>query len=87
MAEIKKKQPTIKVNFSQAGKDATFRLTEKEYKLLINATREQHYETWGMMHNFSAFAWADYALSRSKGGRFNSIFNYHKGDVMWERVD
>lgn len=82
-----KKQPNIKVNFSQAGKEATFRLTEKEYKLLINATREQHYERWGMMHNFSAFAWADYGLSRSKGGRFNSIFNYHKGDVMWERVD
>ena len=86
MAEIKKK-PTIKVNFSQAGTEATFRLTEKEYKLLKNASNKEHYETWGVMHNFSAFAWADYGLSATKCGRFNVIFNYHKGDVMWENVD
>lgn len=89
MAEqTKRKQPNIKVKLSQAGEEATFRLTDEEYNKLNTASKnKENYGYWGVMYNFSAFAWADYALSPSKRGRFNATFNYHKGDVMWEKLD
>ncbi len=77
MADNKKKL-THKVTLSQAGVNATFRLTDKEYNALKKC---QH--IYGRCYNFSIFAWADYDISRSKCGRFHSIFNYHKGDFIF----
>ncbi len=68
---------TYKVTLMQAGVIATFRLNDKEYKQLKIYAIPQDKDR---LYNFSAFAWADYELSRSKMGRFHSIFDYHKGD-------
>ena len=78
MADNKKKL-THKITLSQAGVNATFRLTDKEYDALKRC--EDRYN--GKCYNFSIFAWADYDISRSKCGRFHSIFNYHKGDFYF----
>ena len=63
---------THKVTLMQGGVSATFRLNDREYELL------KHF-----LFNFAAFEWADYDISRSKCGRFHSIFNYHKGNFYW----
>ena len=71
-----KKKLTHKVTLMQGGTEATFRLTDKEYDALKKC-KEIHN---GKCYNFSIFAWANYDISKSKCGRFNSIFNYHNGD-------
>jgi hypothetical protein len=71
---------THKVTLTQGGISATFRLNDREYELLKKSERP-HYPH--CLFNFAAFAWADYDISRSKRDRFNSIFNYHKGDFYW----
>ena len=74
----------IRVEFLQHDVKATFRLTDEEYKQLRNYSDKKHGSSrMGDMYNFSAFAWADYEISRSKCGRFHSLFNYHKGDFLW----
>lgn len=79
-----KTAPKIKVTLSQNGVSATFRLTDAEYKQLRNYSDKKHSSSrMGDMYNFSAFAWADYEISRSKCGRFHSLFNYHDGDFLW----
>lgn len=71
---------THKVTLSQCGKEATFRLNDKEYMALKRSERP-HYPNY--LYNFAAFAWADYGISRSKSSRFHSIFNYHNGDFYY----
>ena len=71
---------THKVTITQGGVSATFRLNDREYELLKKSERP-HYPHF--LFNFAAFEWADYDISRSKCGRFHSIFNYHKGDFYW----
>ena len=71
---------THKVTLTQGGVSATFRLNDKEFESLKNSERPHCSHC---LYNFSAFAWADYEISRSKCGRFHSIFNYHKGDFYW----
>jgi hypothetical protein len=71
---------THKVVLTQSGVSAVFRLNDREFELLKKSERP-HYPNF--LFNFSAFAWADYDLSRSKCGRFHSIFNYHNGDFYW----
>ena len=75
MADNKKKL-THKVTLMQGGTEATFRLTDKEYDALKRCKDRYN----GKCFNFSIFAWADYDISKSKCGRFHSIFNYHNGD-------
>lgn len=76
------KQKTIithKVTLSQAGVNATFRLTDKEY----NGLKKSCVPTMpDRLYNFSAYAWADYEISRAKCNRFHKLFNYHKGDFF-----
>ena len=62
---------THAITIMQAGIEATFKITDKEYKMM-----PKKYEPY----NFAWFAWADYTLSRSKRGRFNEIFDYHRGN-------
>ena len=78
-----KMTPKIKVVLSQNGVSATFKLTENEYNKLKTYSKKKDSSRMGDMYNFSAFAWADYEISRSKCGRFHSLFNYHKGDFLW----
>ena len=71
---------THKVTITQGDVSATFRLNDREYELLKKSERPHCPHS---LYNFAAFAWADYDISRSKRGRFHSIFNYHKGDFYW----
>lgn len=81
-----------KVTISQAGVEATFRLSDKELRKLRIYSRYTRQEkengfldkaTMGNAHNFSMYAFFEYETSRSKYGRFASLFNYHKGDFLW----
>lgn len=74
-----KKKLTHKVTLMQGETEATFRLTDKEYDALKKC--KDMYS--GKCFNFAIFAWANYDISRSKCGRFNSIFNYHNGDFLF----
>jgi len=69
---------THKVMLSQGGVNATFRLNDREFELLKKSQYRPH-----TLYNFAAYAWADYDISRSKCGRFHSLFDYHKGDFYW----
>ena len=71
---------THKVRLMQGGVSATFRLNDREFELLKKAERPYYPNC---LYNFAAFAWADYDISRSKCGRFHSIFNYHNGDFYF----
>lgn len=68
---------THKVTLMQGGVEATFHLNDREFELLKKYA-VPHYHN--RLYNFAAFAWADYEISRSKCGRFHSLFDYHKGD-------
>lgn len=81
-----------KVTISQAGVEATFRLSDKELRKLriySQYTRQEKENgfldkaTMGNAHNFSMYAFFEHETSRSKYGRFASLFNYHKGDFLW----
>lgn len=80
------------VTISQAGVEATFRLSDKELRKLRIYSRYTRQEkengfldkaTMGNAYNFSMYAFFEYETSRSKYGRFASLFNYHKGDFFW----
>lgn len=71
---------THKVTLVQGGIEATFHLNDREFELLQKSERP-HYPRF--LYNFSAFAWADYDISRSKRNRFNSIFDYDKGSFHY----
>lgn len=75
-----KSKNTHKVVLMQGAVSATFRLNDKEYESLKKSERPYYPNC---LYNFAAFAWADYDISRSKRGRFHSIFNYHRGDFYW----
>jgi hypothetical protein len=76
-----------KVEFSANGTTAVFRLSDKELAKLRTYSDGKKHNSWGMMHNFSVFAFFDYETTPSKSGRFNSLFNYHKFDkIMWQIV-
>lgn len=72
-----KTKNTHRVTLMQGGVEATFHLNDREYELLKKSVVPHYYNR---LYNFSAYAWADYDISRSKRDRFHSLFNYHKGD-------
>lgn len=90
------KQLNNKVTISQAGVEATFRLSDKELKGLRHSSRYTRQEkesgrvdkaTMGDVYNFSMYAFFDYETTRAKSGRFHKVFNYHKGDFFWYLED
>ncbi len=75
-----------KVTVMQGSKQAVFNLSDKELDMLRKASvssRDEKVLYHGRCYNFAMFAFFDYDTSRSKAGRFNSIFNYHEGDFNW----
>lgn len=86
------KQLNNKVVISQAGVEATFKLSDKELRSLRRSSRYTRQEeergflekaTMGNAYNFSMYAFFEYETTRAKSGRFHSLFNYHKGDFLW----
>jgi len=86
------KQLNNKVVISQAGVEATFKLSDKELKGLRRSSRYTRQEkengflekaTMGNAYNFAMYAFFEYETTRAKSGRFHSLFNYHKGDFLW----
>ena len=76
-----------KVEFSANGKYAVFKFSDDELKKLIGYDDGKQSSKWGWLYNFSAFALFDYDInSRSKRGRFHSIFNYHDFEKMIWRL-
>ena len=71
-----------KVVISQGGVNATFRLSDNEMNGLCASswTRGKH---MGNCYNFAMYAFFEHETTRSKYGRFASLFNYHKGDFFW----
>lgn len=87
-----RKQVNNKVTISQAGVEATFRLSDKELRklrLYSNFTKQEKEEgfldkaTMGNAYNFSMYTFFEYNTTNSKYGRFTSLFNYHKGNFLW----
>ena len=77
--KMTRKKNNHKVTLSQGGVEATFHLDDREYNLLLKClVPHDNYR----IYNFAAFAWAYYDISRSKCGRFHSIFDYNKGDFL-----
>ena len=85
-------QNTNKVTISQCGVEATFRMSDKELRKLriySNYNRQEkeggylERATMGNAYNFSMYAFFEHETTRSKYGRFASLFNYHKGDFWW----
>ena len=90
------KQLNNKVVISQAGVEATFRLSDKELKGLRHSSiyTRQDKESgkvdkaiMGNAYNFSMYAFFDYETTRAKSGRFHKVFNYHKGNFFWYLED
>ena len=77
------KKLTHKVVISQGGVNATFRLSDKEMDGLRASSRNGGNKHMGSCHNFEMYAFFEYETTRSKYGRFASLFNYHKGDFLW----
>lgn len=80
---MEQKKLTHKVRITQCGKEAVFRLSDKEFKGLQCSSIDRETKTFGRCYNFSMYAFFEYETTRSKYGRFASIFNYHKGDFYW----
>ena len=87
-----RKQVNNTVTISQAGVAATFRLSDKElrnlrsYSEYTKQEKEQGFldkATMAQAHNFSMYAFFEYNTTKTKYGRFASLFNYHKGDFFW----
>lgn len=85
-----------KVEISQCGVSAVFRLSDKELKdlrLYSNYTAQEKENGFlekarhGHAYNFSMYAFFEYAMTRGKSGRFHGIFNYHKGDFLWYLIE
>ena len=77
------KKLTHKVVISQGGVNATFRLSDKEMEGLRASSRDRSNTKMGMCYNFAMYAFFEYETTRSKYGRFASLFDYHKGDLLW----
>lgn len=83
---MERKKLNHKVTVMQGYKQAVFNLSDKELNMLRKASissRDEKVLYHGRCYNFSMFAFFDYDTSRSKAGRFHSIFNYHDGDFDW----
>jgi hypothetical protein len=86
------KQLNNKVVISQAGVEATFKLSDKELRNLRHSSRYTRQEkesgrvdkaTMGNAYNFSMYAFFEHETTRAKSGRFYKLFDYHKGDFFW----
>ena len=78
------KKLTHKVVISQSGINATFRLSDKEMDGLRAASWDKgNNKHMGSCYNFAMYAFFEYETTRSKYGRFASLFDYHKGDFFW----
>ena len=78
------KKLTHKVVISQGGVNATFRLSDKEMDGLRASSWDRgNSKHAGNSYNFAMSAFFEYETTRSKYGRFASVFNYHKGDFFW----
>lgn len=78
------KKLTHKVVISQCGVNATFRLSDKEMDgLRASSWNRGNSKHAGNSYNFAMYAFFEYETTRSKYGRFASMFNYHKGDFFW----
>ncbi len=92
METKRKKVCNNKIKFCAHGNEAIFRLSDLEVKKLrryseyTKSEKERGFlenATFGNIRNFSVFALFDYEIKGSKCGRFHSIFNYHKFDIMF----
>lgn len=78
-----------KVEFSACGKSVTFRLSDKELRMLRRSSIFYNGDKWetfthGTMYNFAAYAFFEYETSRAKYGRFISNFPYKDFDkIIW----
>ena len=73
-----------KVVISQGGVNATFRLSDKEMDgLRASSWWRSNDRQMGNCYNFAMYAFFEYETTRSKYGRFASLFDYHKGDFLW----
>ncbi len=78
------KKLTHKVVISQNGINATFHLSDKEMDGLRASSWDRgNHKHLGHCYNFAMYAFFEYETTRSKYGRFASLFNYHKGDFFW----
>lgn len=78
------KKLTHKVVISQGSVNATFRLSDKEMDGLRASSWDRgNSKHAGNSYNFAMYALFEYETTRSKYGRFASVFNYHKGDFFW----
>ena len=77
------KKLTHKVIISQGGVNATFRLSDIEMDGLRAASWDRGNKHMGSCYNFAMYAFFEYETTRSKYGRFASLFNYHKGNFFW----
>ena len=78
------KKLTHKVVISPRGLNATFRLSDKEMDGLRASSWDRgNSKHAGNSYNFAMYAFFEYETTRSKYGRFASVFNYHKGDFFW----
>lgn len=86
------KQLSNKVVISQAGVEATFRLSDKELRGLRHSSRYTRQEKesgqvdraiMGNVYNFAMYSFFEYETTYAKSGRFARIFDYHKGDFWW----
>lgn len=78
------KKLTHKVVISQGGVNTTFRLSDKEMEsLCASSWTRSNGKHMGNSYNFAMYAFFEYETTRSKYGRFASVFNYHKGDFFW----
>lgn len=78
------KKLTHKVIISQGGVNATFRLSDKEMDdLRASSWWRSNDRQMGNCYNFAMYAFFEYETTRSKYGRFASLFDYHKGHFLW----
>lgn len=78
------KKLTHKVVISQCGVKATFRLSDKEMDGLRASSWDRgNCKYMGNCYNFAMYTFFEHETTRSKYGRFLSLFEYHKGDFFW----
>ena len=78
------KKLTHKVVISQHGISAMFHLSDKEMDGLRTSSWDKgNNKHMGNCYNFAMYAFFEYETTRSKYGRFASLFDYHKGDFFW----
>lgn len=78
------KKLTHKVVIYQSGIEATFRLSDNEMDCLRESSWDKgNSKRMGNCYNFAMYAFFEYETTRSKYGRFASLFDYHKGDFFW----